>query len=160
MSANFQQWELMMYWEYSQVGEKVDFSIKACARRLFSVCFSGYRIPLYGKQAGASWTQGKVEMISHLFVPWRDNRTILSKVKCISLHWEPFNGAENLPSAPENPPWNSHFQQPVTTCLSRAVLAMTSAIFQTLLISLSLYEFAYRSNKVIDVNIFSDADIS
>lgn len=90
-----------MYCECSQVGKKVDFSIKACARRrLFSVCCSG-RVPLRGKQAGASWTPGKMGMISHLSVPQRDKGRVLSEVERISMHCEPFNGAENLPSAPE-----------------------------------------------------------
>lgn len=118
--------------------EKVDFCIKACAGRLFSVCFSG-RVPPYGKQTGASRTQGKAGMISHLSVPWRDNGAVLSEVERISPHWEPFNGAENLPSAPENPPWNSHFQQPVTTCLSRAVFPLTSAPFFRFSAPLSLH---------------------
>ena len=71
----------------------------------------------------------KAGMISHLSVPQRDKGTVLSEVERISLLWEPFNGAENLSSAPENPPWNSHFQQPVTTCLSRVVFPSTFALF-------------------------------
>lgn len=134
--------------------EKVGFSIKACASRLFSVCFSG-RVPLYGKQAGASRTQGKAGMISHLSVPWRDNGAVLSEVERISLHWEPFNGAENLPSAPENPPWNSHFQQPVTTCLSRALFPLTFALF---LDSPYPYHCINLPIDAIYVNMYCDAD--
>lgn len=92
-----------------------DSSTKACARRLFSVCFSG-RVSLCGKQAGASRMEGKEGANSHLRVPWRDQGTGSSQVQHASLHGEAFNGAENLPSAPENPPRNSLFQslrQPV-----------------------------------------------
>lgn len=80
--------------------------------------FVSPRFPLCGKQAGASRTLGRRGMISHLSLPQRDKGSVLSKVKCISMHREPFNGAENLPSGPGNPPWNSRFKRPVTTGFS------------------------------------------
>lgn len=45
-------------------------------------------------------------MISHLFVLWKDKGTILSEVEHISLHWEPFNGAEK----PVFRPWKSDLE--------------------------------------------------
>lgn len=64
-----------------------------------------------GKQAGASRMEGKAGAISHLQVPQRDQGTGSSQVLHAPLHREAFNGAENQPSTPENPPQNSLFQR-------------------------------------------------
>lgn len=64
-----------------------------------------------GKRAGASRMEGKAGAISHLQVPQRDHGTGSSQVLHAPLHREAFNGVENQPSAPENPPQNSLFQR-------------------------------------------------
>lgn len=108
-----------MLWEYWEVETEPESSAEARARRMFAVCFRG-RVSVCVCVGGGNgqvlhgWRE-KPERFPicsfHREIRGTASSQVLHPPPHPPPHREAFNGAENQPSAPENPPRNSLFPQ-------------------------------------------------